>query len=40
MLRQHLGQCGVCREEYQVRRELPRLKAEGKVCFSGDTHDT
>ena len=29
MLGQHLGQCRVCREEYEVLRDLARLEAEG-----------
>ncbi len=29
MLRQHLVQCGVCREEYQVLRELAQLTMDG-----------
>jgi hypothetical protein len=28
-LRQHLRQCGVCREEYEVLRDLGRLDADG-----------
>lgn len=31
MLRQHLVQCGVCREEYQVLRELARLTETGEL---------
>jgi hypothetical protein len=27
LLRQHLAQCGVCREEYQVLRELAQMAA-------------
>ena len=27
--RQHLDQCGVCREEYETLRELIRLEREG-----------
>jgi hypothetical protein len=27
--RQHLDQCGVCREEYETLRELIRLEPEG-----------
>jgi hypothetical protein len=27
-LRQHLDQCGVCREEYETLREIVRLEAE------------
>jgi len=30
MLRQHLAQCGVCREEYQVLRELAQMAEEGE----------
>ena len=29
-LRQHLNQCGVCREEYETLRDLVRLEAEGR----------
>jgi hypothetical protein len=29
LLRQHLTQCGVCREEYQVLRELAELTLGG-----------
>jgi hypothetical protein len=28
-LRQHLRQCGVCREEYEILRDLVRLDDEG-----------
>jgi hypothetical protein len=30
-VRQHLNQCQVCREEYQVLRELARLEAVGDM---------
>jgi len=30
-LRQHLNQCGVCREEYEVLRDLARGEAEGRL---------
>ena len=30
-LRQHLNQCGVCREEYEVLHDLARLEAEGRL---------
>jgi hypothetical protein len=30
-LQQHLGQCGVCREEYEVLRDLVRLDADGRL---------
>lgn len=29
-LRQHLDQCGVCREEYETLRDLARMEAEGR----------
>jgi predicted anti-sigma-YlaC factor YlaD len=28
-VKQHLGECRVCREEYEVLRDLARLEAEG-----------
>jgi hypothetical protein len=30
-LRQHLNQCGVCREEYEALHDLARLEAEGRL---------
>lgn len=30
-LRQHLKQCGVCREEYETLHDLARLEAEGRL---------
>jgi hypothetical protein len=30
-LQQHLRQCGVCREEYEVLRDLVRLDADGRA---------
>lgn len=30
-LRQHLDQCGACREEYETLRDLRRLEAEGRL---------
>jgi predicted anti-sigma-YlaC factor YlaD len=30
-LTQHLHQCGVCREEYEILRDLVRLEAEGRA---------
>ena len=30
-LKQHLDQCRVCREEYEVLRDLARLEAEGRA---------
>jgi predicted anti-sigma-YlaC factor YlaD len=35
-LEQHLQQCGVCREEYEVLRDLARLEAEGRVPSTDD----
>jgi hypothetical protein len=40
MLRQHLTQCGVCREEYQVLRELARLSASGELPSEDERLDT
>lgn len=34
-LRQHLQQCGVCREEYETLRDLVRLEADGRPPASG-----
>ncbi|MGQ0602119.1 MAG: hypothetical protein ACT4QE_10550 [Anaerolineales bacterium] len=31
LLKQHLDQCGVCLEEYEVLRDLARLEAEGRA---------
>ena len=31
MLRQHLGQCRACREEYEVLRDLARLTADSQL---------
>jgi hypothetical protein len=36
MLRQHLAQCGVCREEYTVLRELAQLTATGELPADDD----
>jgi hypothetical protein len=33
-LQQHLRQCGVCREEYEVLRDLVRLDADGRPAGS------
>jgi hypothetical protein len=30
-LKQHLQQCGVCREEHEILRDLVRLEAEGRA---------
>ena len=35
-LQQHLRQCGVCREEYEVLRDLARLEAEGRAPSADD----
>lgn len=35
-LTQHLQQCGVCREEYEVLRDLARLEAQGRGASADD----
>ena len=35
-LEQHLEQCGVCREEYEILRDLARLEAEGRLPSTDD----
>ena len=35
-LQQHLRQCGVCREEYEILRDLARLEAEGRAPSADD----
>ena len=35
-LEQHLQQCGVCREEYEILRDLARLEADGRVPSADD----
>jgi aspartyl/asparaginyl-tRNA synthetase len=35
-LQQHLRQCGVCREEYEILRDLARLEAEGRAPSTED----
>jgi hypothetical protein len=35
-LQQHLRQCGVCREEYEVLRDLLRLEAESPAPLADD----
>jgi hypothetical protein len=35
-LQQHLRQCDVCREEYEVLRDLARLEAEGRAPSADD----
>jgi hypothetical protein len=40
LFRQHLEQCGVCREEYEMVRELARLEAEGRSPFVDDLRRT
>ena len=35
-LQQHLRQCGVCREEYEILRDLVRLEAEGRAPSADD----
>ena len=38
--RQHLEQCAVCREEYEMVRELARLEAEGRSPSIDDLRRT
>jgi predicted anti-sigma-YlaC factor YlaD len=33
---QHLQQCGVCREEYEMLRDLARLEAQGRGASVDD----
>jgi hypothetical protein len=40
LFRQHLEQCGVCREEYDTVRELARLEAEGRSPSIDDLRRT
>jgi hypothetical protein len=40
LLGQHLEQCAVCREEYEVLRELARLEAEGRSPSIDDLRRT
>ena len=35
-LTQHLHQCGVCREEYEVLRDLARLEAQDRGASADD----
>jgi predicted anti-sigma-YlaC factor YlaD len=39
-LRQHLNQCGVCREEYETLRDLVRLEAEGRLPSSDEPRNS
>jgi hypothetical protein len=40
LFRQHLEQCGVCREEYETVRELARLEAKGRSPSVDDLRRT
>jgi hypothetical protein len=40
LFKQHLEQCAVCREEYEVLRELARLEAEGRTPSIDDLRRT
>ena len=40
LFRQHLDQCAVCREEYEMVRELARLEAEGRSPSIDDLRRT
>jgi hypothetical protein len=39
-LRQHLQQCGVCQEEYEVLRDLAQLDKDGRGPSSDDWRST
>jgi hypothetical protein len=39
-LRQHLQQCGVCREEYEILRDFARLEAEGRAPSDADLRNS
>ena len=38
-LRQHLGQCAACREEYETLRDLRRLEDQGRLPSVDDLKD-
>jgi hypothetical protein len=40
LFQQHLEQCAVCREEYEMLRELARLEAEGRSPSIDDLRRT
>ncbi len=39
-LRQHLDQCGACREEYEALHDLARLEAEGRLPSIDELRDS
>lgn len=39
LFRRHLEQCAVCREEYEMVRELARLESEGRSPSIDDLED-
>jgi hypothetical protein len=39
-LRQHLNQCGVCREEYETLRDLVRLEAKDRLPSLDDLRNS
>ena len=39
-LRHHLDQCRVCREEYEILRDLARLEAGGDIPSPQDSRQT
>jgi predicted anti-sigma-YlaC factor YlaD len=39
-VRHHLDQCRVCREEYEILRDLARLEVEGKPPSIQDLKDS
>ena len=38
-IKQHLGQCPACREEYETLRDLARFEDEGRVPSIDDLRD-
>jgi hypothetical protein len=39
-LQQHFRQCGVCREEYEILRDLTRSEAEGRAPSVDDLRNS
>lgn len=39
LLRQHLGQCAACREEYETLRDLRKLENQGQLPSVDDLKD-
>jgi hypothetical protein len=39
-LKQHLQQCGVCREEYEILRDLVRLEVQGRAPSADNSRNS